>query len=132
MAKKARKHGHAWRSDLTCSCGEVHPIVAALRLRIEDLERQQTFVPSATITLPIVNGDDLSSPNLCVSTNGIGHLDPDLQAIVEEKKASPQQRAKMARFAFSYRGWPNEEHPGTVRDFLVEHGVPIIEEVSRG
>jgi len=53
-------------------------------------------------------------------------LDDDLQRVVDNN-GTPQERAKMARWAFSSRGWPNESHPETVRDFLIEHKVPIIE-----
>ena len=53
-------------------------------------------------------------------------LAPDLKAAVVSKD-SPQVRAKMVRWAFSARDWPNEEHQGTVRDFLVEHEIPIID-----
>lgn len=53
-------------------------------------------------------------------------LDPDLQTIVDLVDETPQMRAKMTRWAFSARGWPNTEHPGTVRDFLVAHNIPIV------
>lgn len=54
-------------------------------------------------------------------------LPPDLLRPVEDAEASPQQRARWVRRAFSVRGWPNGEHPGTVRDFLIEHKIPIKE-----
>ena len=53
-------------------------------------------------------------------------LSPDLQAPVRLKKDTPQLREKMVRSAFSSRGWPNEDHKGTVRDFMVEHAIPCI------
>ena len=40
--------------------------------------------------------------------------------------------AKTARHLFAAQGWPNQEHPGTVRDFLVENEVPIIENDRAG
>lgn len=51
-------------------------------------------------------------------------LDADLQAIIDSTD-TPQVRAKMTRYAFAARGWPNAEHHGSVRDFLLEHGVPV-------
>jgi len=33
----------------------------------------------------------------------------------------------MARSIFRARGWPNEEHPETVRDWLNLHNIPIID-----
>lgn len=56
-------------------------------------------------------------------------LPPDLQAPVSAVEKTPQERAKMVRQAFGSRGWPNEEHRGTVRDFLVEHNIPIAEPI---
>lgn len=53
-------------------------------------------------------------------------LDPDLQAIVDQTEATPQFRARATRLSFSVRGWPNAEHPSTVRDFLEEHGIPCL------
>ena len=35
--------------------------------------------------------------------------------------------AKMARSIFRARGWPNDEHPETVRDWLNLHNIPIID-----
>ena len=35
--------------------------------------------------------------------------------------------AKMVRSIFRSRGWPNEEHPETVRDWLESHNIPIID-----
>ena len=40
---------------------------------------------------------------------------------------SPFHIAKLVRGLFKARGWPNDEHPGTVRDWLTEHNIPIID-----
>jgi len=50
----------------------------------------------------------------------------DLQAIVDATDETPQVRARMTRTAFSSRGWPSEEHPGTVRDFLEANDIPCL------
>jgi len=53
-------------------------------------------------------------------------LPPDLQAPVDATTKTPQLRAQMVRRAFGARGWPNAEHPGTVRDFMQEHDIPCL------
>ena len=34
--------------------------------------------------------------------------------------------AKMARSIFAARGWPNEDHPGSIQDWLESHNIPTI------
>ena len=34
--------------------------------------------------------------------------------------------AKMARSIFAARGWPNEDHPGSIQEWLESHNIPII------
>lgn len=121
MAKE-RKHAHSWDRELNCRCGEVHPIVRDLRALVEEQQKQ-------------LDVREAVRPPIEASTNGhyepvaaTAVLDADLQAIVDDKRSTPQVLAKMTRFAFAARGWPNVEHPGTVRDFLVEHNKPIKEE----
>lgn len=58
-------------------------------------------------------------------------LPADLRAAVTQVHLSPQDRAKIVRGGFSARSWPNAEHPGTVRDFLIDHDIPIAPDVSR-
>ncbi len=53
-------------------------------------------------------------------------LDADLQAIADAVHSTPQERGKLTRRAFKKRGWPNDEHPGTVRDFMEAHDIPCI------
>ena len=53
-------------------------------------------------------------------------LDPALQGVVDAVHQTPQERAKTTRQIFGSKNWPNEEHAGTVRDFLQEHNIPII------
>lgn len=59
-------------------------------------------------------------------TEEVSELPQDLQAAVDAVDASPQERCKMVRLAFASRGWPNADHPGTVRDFCVEHDIPCL------
>jgi len=34
--------------------------------------------------------------------------------------------AKMARSTFAARDWPNEDHPGSIQDWLESHNIPTI------
>jgi len=64
---------------------------------------------------------------LGASTEGLVEvMPPELQAAIDATDRTPQLRAQMVRRSFGARGWPNKEHPGTVRDFLNEHKIPII------
>jgi hypothetical protein len=56
-------------------------------------------------------------------------LDLEYKPILEAATAgeSPFHVAKMVRSLFNRRDWPNEEHTGTVRDWLNEHNIPIID-----
>ena len=63
-------------------------------------------------------------------------IDADLQTALDligtgnldtiDGKLPIQQGTKMVRRAFQNRRWPDEKHPGTVFDFLVEHGAYIL------
>ena len=55
--------------------------------------------------------------------------DRDFKGILEAARNGGDVRhvAKMARSTFAARGWPNEEHPETVRDWLESHNIPIID-----
>lgn len=50
----------------------------------------------------------------------------DLQRPVDAIRETPRVRARWVRRAFAARGWPNQEHPGTVRDFLEKHSIPCL------
>jgi len=55
--------------------------------------------------------------------------DSDFEGILEAARQGEDVRhiAKMARSIFRARGWPNDEHPETVRDWLNLHNIPIID-----
>jgi len=60
-----------------------------------------------------------------------GVMDSDLEMAVEIGKRNRtrkdlQQAATMVRHGFAARGYPEIAMPGTVRDFLVDHGVKIL------
>ena len=56
-------------------------------------------------------------------------VDRDFEGILAAARQGEDVRhiAKMARSIFRARGWPNEEHPETVRDWLNLHNIPIID-----
>ena len=55
--------------------------------------------------------------------------DSDFEGILSAARQGEDVRhiAKMARSIFRARGWPNDEHPETVRDWLNLHNIPIID-----
>jgi hypothetical protein len=59
----------------------------------------------------------------------VAMLDPKYKEILDIASTgeSPFHIAKLVRGLFKARGWPNDEHPGTVRDWLTEHNIPIID-----
>ena len=56
-------------------------------------------------------------------------VDRDFEGILAAARGGEDVRhiAKMARSIFRARGWPNEEHPETVRDWLDSHNIPTID-----
>ena len=56
-------------------------------------------------------------------------VDHDFEGILAAARKGEDVRhiAKMARSIFRVRGWPNEEHPATVRDWLDLHNIPTID-----
>jgi hypothetical protein len=81
--------------------------------------------PTSAPVIPPVPEEVLAAVQHVQEEMMVPMLDADLQAIVDSSTETPQMRAKMTRYAFAARGWPNADHPGSVRDFLVEHGVPV-------
>ena len=56
-------------------------------------------------------------------------VDQDFNGILAAARKGEDVRhiAKMARSILRVRGWPNEEHPETVRDWLDLHNIPTID-----
>ena len=54
--------------------------------------------------------------------------DSDFEGILEAARDGEDIRhiAKMARSIFAARGWPNEDHPGSIQDWLESHNIPTI------
>ena len=112
----------------TCKCGARvkypdHPWhVGGKRHRAWEDAQEPQAAPVTTLEPPVY-GEDVVK----VVVEATNNLDPDLAAILTER--DPRLAAKMTRFAFSARGWPSGEHPGTVRDFLMEHAIKIMPRV---
>ena len=69
------------------------------------------------------------TPIESLAAPAVAVLDPKYKEILDIASAgeSPFHIAKLVRALFKVRGWPNDEHPGTVRDWLTEHNIPIID-----
>lgn len=98
-----------------CECGATvkkpkHPAHLASGKHKAWMDAKVTVIP------PLVVIEEVSKPS----------LDKDLQAIVDAVDKTPQQRAKSVRLAFGARGWPDEGHPGTVRDFMNQYKIPCL------
>ena len=54
--------------------------------------------------------------------------DRELEGILTAARNGGDVRhiAKMARSIFAARGWPNEDHPGSIQDWLESHNIPTI------
>jgi hypothetical protein len=63
-----------------------------------------------------------------VVTEILEELDEEQENILNRARAyaDPRDIAKMVRALFARREWPNEDHPGTVSDWMVEHSIPQI------
>ena len=60
-------------------------------------------------------------------------MDETLVAAISDAKRGvhPKLIAPMVRNVFKRMDWPNDSHPGTVADFLVDHNIPIMD-IPRG
>ena len=54
--------------------------------------------------------------------------DRELEGILAAARKGEDIRhlAKMARSIFAARDWPNEDHPGSIQEWLESHNIPII------
>ena len=54
--------------------------------------------------------------------------DRELEGILAAARKGEDIRhiAKMARSTFAARDWPNEDHPGSIQEWLESHNIPII------
>ena len=107
---------------IDCPCGKtgLHPRGMRFHKQSEQHKRWEFYDLGSSI--------ETTSPAEVMEGPGVnGSLPTDLQAAVDAVYDSPQLRAKMVRYAFAYRGWPNKEHQGTVREFLQEQSIPIAE-----
>ena len=54
--------------------------------------------------------------------------DRELEGILDAAREGEDIRhiAKMARSIFAARNWPNEDHPGSIQDWLESHNIPTI------
>ena len=115
--------------------GKVHTNASRHQAWLSAVEAAKLSLAAETTTTssaeePVyVNGHTELAPLTEIFQPRLEDLDSDLRSPVESKRDTPQNRAKAVRAAFSARGWPDAEHPGTVREFLEEWGIPLVEHV---
>ena len=69
----------------------------------------------------------LSDADIAVEAVAVDE-DHELEGILAAARRGEDIRhiAKMARSIFAARGWPNEDHPGSIQDWLESHNIPTI------
>jgi len=69
----------------------------------------------------------LSDAGIAVEAIAKGE-DRELEGILVAAREGEDIRhiAKMARSIFAARDWPNEDHPGSIQDWLESHNIPTI------
>ena len=112
---------------LTCECGREGLNNGTLKMHQKGKKCQEARGISPLTTDSGAGGVELITKMKDLDVKIDPGLDADLQSILDDIDGDPRLRAKATRFAFSARNWPNNQHPGNVRDFLKEHKIPIID-----
>ena len=105
---------------LTCECGRENLNNGTLKMHMKGKKCQEARGISPLTT-------DVKIREIIIATPFKDGLEADLQSILDDVDGDPRLRAKAVRFSFPARNWPNNQHPGTVRDFLKENKIPIID-----
>ena len=100
---------------IDCGCGRTGLNASQMVMHNRSKQHQ------AWTTDPVPVAEPVAKP--------VAVLDPQYKEILDiaSKGESPFYIAKLVRGLFKARSWPNDEHPGTVRDWLTEHNIPIID-----
>ena len=120
----------------TCGCGA--ELKSSARQRIAQHERTNGHLewaarpedaPETTVGQDAIGAetDHGLSAALIASIDGIDlHEHVPLKEVVENpNNFTPQTRAKITRFYFGLQGWPSDEQPLSVAEFLEQNKVPI-------
>ena len=101
------------RTDCPCGKPDLSSAQMTMHKRSKAHEDWEATLSDAGITVEAITESDAR----------------DFTGILDAAKQGEDVRhvAKMVRSIFRSRGWPNEDHPETVRDWLESHNIPIID-----
>ena len=97
-----------------CPCGKTNLSSAQMTMHKRSKAHQEweATLSDAGITVEVVSeGEDRELEGILAAARNGG----DVRHI-----------AKMARSIFAARNWPNEDHPGSIQDWLESHNIPTI------
>ena len=97
-----------------CPCGKTNLSSAQMTTHKRSKAHQdwEATLSDAGITVEVVSeGEDRELEGILAAARNGG----DVRHI-----------AKMARSIFAARNWPNEDHPGSIQDWLESHNIPTI------
>ena len=97
-----------------CPCGKTKLSSAQMTMHKRSKAHQdwEATLSDAGITVEVVSeGEDRELEGILAAARNGG----DVRHI-----------AKMARSIFAARNWPNEDHPGSIQDWLESHNIPTI------
>ena len=97
-----------------CPCGKTNLSSAQMTMHKRSKAHQdwEATLSDAGITVEVVSeGEDRELEGILAAARNGG----DVRHI-----------AKMARSIFAARNWPNEDHPGSIQDWLEAHNIPTI------
>ena len=100
-------------ADQTCECGQENLTEYQVGQHVSTKTHRANLEGKGFVQLE-VNGPFETMPE-------------DLAQIIAIKDDSPLLAAKMLRFAFTEREWPNRRHPESVREFMTAHSIPIFD-----
>ena len=97
-----------------CPCGKTNLSSAQMTLHTRSKAHQdwEATLSDAGITVEAVTKSE----------------DHELEGILDAARNGEDIRllAKMTRSIFAARNWPNEDHPGSIQDWLESHNIPTI------
>jgi len=91
-------------------------------LRVSNVMGGSLTPPTSSPELP----EDLDEDDQLEEESTPVEIDSEIQSVMDSNQ-SPVNKAKGLRRIFSYRDWPDDDHPATVRQILIQSGVPIHE-----
>ena len=100
------------RTDCPCGKTDLSSAQMTMHKRSKAHQDWEATLSDAGITVEVVSeGEDRELEGILAAARNGG----DVRHI-----------AKMARSIFAARNWPNEDHPGSIQDWLESHNIPTI------